>query len=50
MALNDAEIATVKGMLVRGDRQHDIAATSASMAGALARSAPERAAAISQQQ
>jgi hypothetical protein len=25
-ALNDAEIATVKGMLVRGDRQHDIAA------------------------
>jgi hypothetical protein len=26
MALNDAEIATVKGMLVRGDRQHDIAA------------------------
>lgn len=26
MALNDAEIAIVKGMLARGDRQHDIAA------------------------
>jgi hypothetical protein len=26
MALNDGEIAIVKGMLVRGDRQHDIAA------------------------
>jgi hypothetical protein len=26
MPLNDAEIAIVKGMLVRGDRQHDIAA------------------------
>jgi hypothetical protein len=26
MALNDAEIATVKGMLLRGDKQHDIAA------------------------
>jgi hypothetical protein len=26
MALNDGEIATVKGMLIRGDRQHDIAA------------------------
>lgn len=26
MALNDQEIATVKGMLARGDRQHDIAA------------------------
>jgi hypothetical protein len=26
MALNDSEIAIVKGMLVRGDRQHDIAA------------------------
>jgi hypothetical protein len=26
MALNDGEIAIVKGMLARGDRQHDIAA------------------------
>ncbi|WP_316169406.1 hypothetical protein [Bradyrhizobium sp. SZCCHNRI1058] len=26
MALSEAEIATVKGMLLRGDRQHDIAA------------------------
>jgi hypothetical protein len=26
MALSEGEIATVKGMLVRGDRQHDIAA------------------------
>jgi hypothetical protein len=26
MALNEAEIATVKGMLMRGDKQHDIAA------------------------
>jgi hypothetical protein len=26
MALNDGEIAVVKGMLLRGDRQHDIAA------------------------
>lgn len=26
MALNDGEIAVVKGMLIRGDRQHDIAA------------------------
>lgn len=26
MALNDREIAIVKGMLARGDRQHDIAA------------------------
>lgn len=26
MALNDGEIAIVKGMLLRGDRQHDIAA------------------------
>lgn len=26
MALNDQEISTVKGMLSRGDRQHDIAA------------------------
>jgi hypothetical protein len=26
MALNDGEIAIVKGMLIRGDRQHDIAA------------------------
>jgi hypothetical protein len=26
MALNDAEIAIVKGMLIRRDRQHDIAA------------------------
>lgn len=26
MALNDAEIAIVKGMIARGDRQHDIAA------------------------
>lgn len=26
MALNDQEIAIVKGMLLRGDRQHDIAA------------------------
>jgi hypothetical protein len=26
MALNDSEISTAKGMLVRGDRQHDIAA------------------------
>jgi hypothetical protein len=26
MALNDREIAVVKGMLFRGDRQHDIAA------------------------
>jgi hypothetical protein len=26
MALKDGEIAIVKGMLVRGDRQHDIAA------------------------
>jgi hypothetical protein len=27
MALNDREIAVVKGMLFRGDRQHDIAAS-----------------------
>ena len=26
MALNDGEIAIVKGMLLRGDKQHDIAA------------------------
>lgn len=26
MALSEGEIATVKGMLLRGDRQHDIAA------------------------
>lgn len=26
MALNDGEIAIVKGMLIRGDKQHDIAA------------------------
>ncbi|WP_369725163.1 hypothetical protein AB8Z38_11600 [Bradyrhizobium sp. LLZ17] len=26
MALSEGEIATVKGMLVRGDKQHDIAA------------------------
>ena len=26
MALTDEEIAIVKGMIVRGDRQHDIAA------------------------
>ena len=26
MALNDRGIAVVKGMLLRGDRQHDIAA------------------------
>lgn len=26
MALNDGEISVVKGMLARGDRQHDIAA------------------------
>jgi hypothetical protein len=26
MALNDGEIAVVKGMLLRGDKQHDIAA------------------------
>jgi hypothetical protein len=26
MALNDGEIAIVKGMLIHGDRQHDIAA------------------------
>jgi hypothetical protein len=26
MALNDGEIAVVKGMLIRGDKQHDIAA------------------------
>jgi hypothetical protein len=26
MALNDGEIAVVKGMLARGDKQHDIAA------------------------
>jgi hypothetical protein len=25
MALNDGEISVVKGMLIRGDRQHDIA-------------------------
>jgi hypothetical protein len=44
MALSEGEIATVKGMLLRGDKQHDIAA----YFGVLPRSAPVKPVAASQ--
>jgi hypothetical protein len=47
MAMNDGEIAIVKGMLARGDRQHDIAAYFGLTADASARSAPDKPAAAS---